>query len=329
MNSAATKLLRVDDIQGCWAIIPTPATADASDVNATFTVDLDETARIVEGMIAAGVDGILSLGTLGECGALNWEEKSAFIDKMVETAAGRVPVFVGTSSLSTRQTIWETREAQRFGANGTMVGPPMWNKPDVPMAVQFFKDLANAVPDMAICVYANTFVFKFDFPPSFWAGVANIPQVIMAKTATHGTYLRDSNAAQGKVRVMPMDSEYCPAARMMPETCTAFWSSSASCGPAPAVALRDIVNEAKETNDWSRAWELTAKMTQAVLPIICYGDMVAFQENNVALEKVRFNVAGWMNAGPNRPPHQVIPDNIIQLASQGGEAWAALQAEYE
>lgn len=323
------QLLTVDDIHGCWAIIPTPAKSNGSDITATDTVDLLETARIIEAMIAAGVDGILSLGTLGECGALSWEEKSAFIATMVKTAAGRVPVFVGTTSLSTKQTIWETREACKLGADGTMVGPPMWNKPDVAMAVQFFKDLAAAVPEMAICVYANNFVFKFDFPPAFWAGVADIPQVIMAKTATHGTYLRDSGACQGKLRIMPMDAEYCAAARMQPETATAFWSSSASCGPAPAVALRDIVAEAKRTHDWKRAWQLTGKMTQAVLPIICYGDMVAFQENNVALEKGRFNVAGWLKAGPNRPPHQLVPENIREFARLGGEAWAALQKEYE
>jgi len=322
------KLLTVDDIHGCWAIIPTPTKPNGSDLNATDTVDLEETARVIEGMIAAGVDGILSLGTLGECGALSWEEKSAFISTMVKTAAGRVPIFVGTTTLSTRETIRQTRAAYDLGADGTMVGPPMWNKPDVGMAVQFFKDLAEAVPEMAICVYANPFVFKFDFPPPFWAGVADIPQVIMAKTATHGTYLRDSGAAKGKVRIMPMDAEFTPAARMAPETATAFWSSSASCGPAPAVALRDIVAEAKKTHDWSKAWELTGKMTQAVLPIICYGDMVAFQENNVALEKLRFNVAGWMNAGPIRPPHHVVPDKIKEFARLGGEAWAALQKEY-
>lgn len=326
--TAPRKLLTVEDIKGCWAIIPTPATPDAGDINASFTVDLDETARAIEAMIQAGVDGILSLGTLGECGALTWDEKSAFIAKMVETAAGRVPIFAGTSSLSTRQTIWETREAYKLGATGTMIGPPMWNKPDAAMAVQFFKDVSSAVPEMAICVYANTFVFKFDFPPPFWAGIADIPQVVMAKTATHGTYLRDVAGCQGKIRILPMDSEYVPAARMSPETAVAFWSSSASCGPAPAVALRDIVIEAKQTHDWQKALELMGKMNQAVLPIICYGDMVAFQENNVTLEKHRMNVAGWMKAGPNRPPHHVEQEKYREFARIGGEAWAALQKEY-
>ena len=245
--------LSAADIKGAWAIIPTPAKANASDWRATDTVDLDETARAVDALIASGVDGILSLGTLGECATLTWEEKRSFIATMVEAARGRVPIFAGTSTLSTRETIQQTRTACDLGADGTMLGPPMWNKPDVGTAVQFFKDVAEAVPEMAICVYANPFVFKFDFPPPFWAQVAAIPQVIMAKTASAGTYLRDLGASRGSIRLMPIDAEYYAAARLDPETAVAFWSSSASCGPAPVIALRDMVIEAKKTGDWSKA----------------------------------------------------------------------------
>ena len=320
--------LTAADIKGMWAIIPTPAKDNASDWRATDTVDLDETARVVDAMIAAGADGILSLGTLGECATLNWEEKRAFIATMVETARGRVPIFAGTSTLSTRETIQQTRAAYDIGADGTMLGPPMWNKPDVGTAVQFFKDVAEAVPEIAICVYANPFVFKFDFPPPFWAQVAAIPQVIMAKTASAGTYLRDLGASRGNIRLMPIDAEYYTAARLDPETAIAFWSSSASCGPAPVIALRDMVAEAKKSGDWSKAKALTGKITAAIMPTIAMGDMNEFQMHNIALEKGRMDVAGWLKAGPHRPPHHVVPDRIKEFGRLGGEAWAALQKEY-
>ena len=124
MSQRKTRLTAAD-IKGAWAIIPTPATPNASDWRATNTVDLDETARVVEAMIASGIDGILSLGTLGECATLNWEEKRSFIATMVEIARGRVPIFAGTSSLNPRQKILETRGAFDLGADGTMIGPPM------------------------------------------------------------------------------------------------------------------------------------------------------------------------------------------------------------
>ena len=74
----------------------------------------------------------------------------------------------------------------------------MWNKPDTGSAIQFYKDVAQAVPGMPLCVYANPFVFKFDFPTPFWTQAAEIPQIVCAKTATAATYLRDQRASRGR-----------------------------------------------------------------------------------------------------------------------------------
>lgn len=327
MSNNKTRMT-VADVQGAWAIIPTPATEKASDWREANTVDLDATAQAVEGLIAAGMDGILTLGTLGECGSLTWEEKKSFMATVTETARGRVPVFAGTSSLNTRETIFQTRAAEDIGMNGTMVGPPMWNTPDTAMAVRFYRELAEAVPGMAICIYANPFVFKFDFPRPFWAQVAEIPQVIMAKVAGYATLLADLRLSRGNIRLMPIDAEYYGAARLAPEQCTAFWSSSAACGPAPAIALRDLVAQARSDGDWSKAEVLSQEIGAAVLPIVCYGDMASFQVHNVALEKGRMNAAGWMKAGPNRPPYHGVPEHIAKYAETGGEMWAALQKKY-
>ena len=65
--SKSKPLIVTEQVTGAWAIMPTPAKPNASDWREQNTVDLDETARVIEGLIAAGVDGILALGTLGEC----------------------------------------------------------------------------------------------------------------------------------------------------------------------------------------------------------------------------------------------------------------------
>nr|BAD34446.1 hypothetical protein [Sphingomonas sp. A4]BAE93948.1 hypothetical protein [Sphingomonas sp. A4] len=139
----------VADVQGVWAIMPTPSKPNAEDPNARDTVDLDETTRVVKALIDSGANGILTLGSLGEVATLTWDEKRDFMKALVEVAGGRVPVFGGTSTLSTRTTIDETRAARDIGVDGTMVGPPMWCAPDVPTAVQFYRDLAEACPDMS------------------------------------------------------------------------------------------------------------------------------------------------------------------------------------
>jgi trans-o-hydroxybenzylidenepyruvate hydratase-aldolase len=328
MKHMARSRLTAADISGAWAIIPTPAKPDAADWRAVDTVDLDEAARAVEALITAGVDGILSLGTLGECAALSLAEKREFIAVIVAAARGRVPVFAGSTALGTREAIEQTRLARDLGADGVMAGPSMWNQPDVAAAVTFYRDVAEAVPELPICVYANPFVFKFQFPPAFWAQVAEIPQVIMAKTASAATYLRDQKAARCKIRLMPIDAEYYAAARLDPQTAVAFWSSSAACGPAPVVALRDLISQAKQDGDWAAALALTDKMAAALLPVIAYGDWEQFQMYNVALEKTRMDEAGWMKAGPNRPPYHIVPERITEFGRIAGREWAALHAEY-
>ena len=318
------KLLTVGDIHGAWAIMPTPATDGASDWRAQDTVDLDETARAVEGLVAAGIDGILSLGTLGECATLTWEEKKKFIATAAEAARGRVPFFAGTTTLSTRETIRQTREAYDLGADGTMLGLPMWCAADLPTAVRFYRDVAAACPDMAICVYANTVAFRFPFLSEFWAQVSEIPQVVMAKYGTTAGIANDLAASKKRIRLMPIDMEYCSAAQVDPEAITAFWSSGAVCGPDLAVRLRDEVARAKATNDWTAAKELTDAVGKTVWSLIPQGDFQEFNKYNIGLEKERMNAGGWMKAGPCRPPYIFVPEEYLEGARASGRGWAEL-----
>jgi trans-o-hydroxybenzylidenepyruvate hydratase-aldolase len=316
--------LTVADIQGAWAIMPTPAKADASDWRSESTVDIDETIRAVEGLIAGGIDGILSLGTFGEGATLTWEEKREFMGAVVETVRGRIPFFGGTTSLNTRETIRQTREAYDLGVDGTMLGLPMWCKTDVRTAVQYFRDVTEAVPAMAICLYANPEAFKFDYPRAFWAQVSEIPQVVCAKYLTIAQLFTDLKLTKGRIRFLTTDGDHYPASRIDPEQCTAFWSSGASCGPSVATRLRDEVRKAKQSGDWEAAKELAEAVKAALAPLFPRGDVNEFHKYNIALEKARIDAAGWMKAGPCRPPYHLTPEDYLESARRAGIAWAEL-----
>lgn len=326
------ELMTVDQVQGAWAIMSTPAKANASDWRAENTVDLDETSRVVEQLISSGVNGILSLGTLGECATLTWEEKSAFMRTIVETARGRVPVFSGTSSLSTRETVRQTRAAREIGVDGVMAGPPMWCAPDVPTAVQFYRDLAEACPDTAICVYANTEAFRFEFPRPFWAQVSELPQVITAKYIGIGMLLPDLQVSQKRIRFLPLDLDYYGAARLDPEFCSAFWTSGAVCGPNPVMRLRDLVDKARSSGasaDWAEAHKLTGAIAQTYQTLFPNGSFKEFSMYNIGIEKARMDAAGWMKAGPCRPPYHLVPEQHLEGARESGRRWAKLHKSLE
>jgi trans-o-hydroxybenzylidenepyruvate hydratase-aldolase len=319
--------LTVADIKGAWAIIPTPAKDNASDWRADNTVDLDETARVVEELIKAGVDGILSLGTLGECATLTWDEKRAFMATVVEAARGRVPYFGGTSSLNTRETARQTRAAHDLGVSGTMLGPPMWCYPDLATTLQFYRDVAEAAPEMAICVYANPEAFKFDFPRPFWAQVIQIPQVVAAKIVGIATLEADLRLTKGQIRLLPVDSNYHAAARIAPDECIGFWSGGALCGPAVTIKLRDEVAAAKKSGDWKAAKKLAEAIAAASAKLIPNGNFAEFSKYNIGLEKARMNAAGWIKAGPCRPPYHLVPENYLEGARESGKMLAKLHAE--
>nr|WP_183614838.1 dihydrodipicolinate synthase family protein [Novosphingobium hassiacum] len=321
-------MLRASDVQGAWAIIPTPAASDAEDWNVDFSVDLDETARAVDQMAAAGVDGIFSLGTFGEGATLTAREKRAFIGTVVETLRGRVPFFGGATSLNTRESIQQMREARDIGVDGVMLGLPMWCQPDLPTAVRFYQDVTAAVPDLAICIYANPEAFKFDFPRPFWSQMAELPQVICSKYLGIANLVADLRLVKGRIRLMPSDGNFYGAARVDPENCTAFWSSGASCGPNVSLRLRDVIRAAIRTGDWGEAKRVSEDVAMAVRPLFPNGSFAEFSKYNIGLEKERMNAAGWLKAGPTRPPYHLVPEPFLNSAREAGRLWSSLSKQY-
>ena len=60
-------MITAQELKGALAIMPTPAKEGAERLDATNTVDLDETARLAESLVRDGANGIMALGTMGEC----------------------------------------------------------------------------------------------------------------------------------------------------------------------------------------------------------------------------------------------------------------------
>jgi hypothetical protein len=96
-------MLTKDDIKGVAVMVPTPTKEGAEGWDVADSVDLEETARMVDNYIRAGIGVIAACGTTGECAALLWEEKRAFIDTIVQVARKRVPVFAGATALGTKE----------------------------------------------------------------------------------------------------------------------------------------------------------------------------------------------------------------------------------
>ena len=118
------------------------------------TLDLDGTARVLDYLVDADVDGVCVLANYSEQFSLTDDERQAVARRALEHAAGRVPVIVTTSHYSARVTAQRSRAAQDMGAAMVMVMPPFFGATlavPPPLVIEYFKRVAAAI-DIPIMV---------------------------------------------------------------------------------------------------------------------------------------------------------------------------------
>lgn len=313
-------------MKGLYAIIPTPAKESAARVDAVDTVDLVETERLVNQMIKDGASGFIILGTTGECATLTKSEYQAFADCVLSTVNKRVPTIAGTSALGTHEIAERIRFVRERGAAGTLLGLPMWQPVTRDMAVNFYARMSETFPDFPIMAYANQRAFRFKFDLEFWRAVAQkAPTVVAAKHSKTATFVDFLAATEGRIQFVPHQSSAYKFAQLVPGSTTACWSTAASCGPEPAVAMINAIL----AGDMVRAGAIAEDIKYASDPL---KDIVAqpdvFASYTIQIEKIRMNEAGYCKAGPVRPPYDVIPDDFAEAARESGRRWASIRSKY-
>jgi len=159
-------------------------------------LDEDALRRLVEEQIAAGVDGLVPVGTTGESPTLTNDEHLRVIEVVIEAAAKRVPVIAGTGSNSTHEAIEMSIAAKRAGADGLLLVTPYYNRPGQEHMYRHFRAIMQAasLPTVVYNVPSRT---ASDLLPETIERLAEMPELVGVKEAT-GSALR---AAQIIARV--------------------------------------------------------------------------------------------------------------------------------
>lgn len=115
--------------------------------NADGDIMYEDFAKLVAWHIDMGADTIVVAGDNGESWSLSLEERGKLAATAVKTAAGRVPVVMGASAISAKQTIAYAESAANAGVTGLMIGPQYYvMKATTKELVQRFQTLTKAVP---------------------------------------------------------------------------------------------------------------------------------------------------------------------------------------
>jgi 4-hydroxy-tetrahydrodipicolinate synthase len=161
--------------QGLFTALVTPFKAGA--------VDEDALVRLVEHQIAAGVNGLLPVGTTGETATLSHAEHRRVVEVTVAVAGGRVPVIAGCGSNCTAEAIELMHHAKTVGADAALVVTPYYNRPSQEGLYRHYAALNEAV-QLPLFVYNVPSRTAGDITNDTLARLAALPNIIGIKDAT-------------------------------------------------------------------------------------------------------------------------------------------------
>ena len=146
-------------------------------------VDYDKLGELVQYHIDNGTNAIIPCGTTGESPTLTHREHGEVIGKVIEAAAGRIPVIAGTGSNNTSEAVSMTRHAKETGADGSLIITPYYNKPTQQGIYEHYKAILEEV-DIPIIIYNVPSRTGVSISAETVARLAEFDNIVAIKEAT-------------------------------------------------------------------------------------------------------------------------------------------------
>ncbi|WP_428641368.1 4-hydroxy-tetrahydrodipicolinate synthase [Roseibium sp.] len=146
-------------------------------------LDFEALERLVEWHIDEGSHGLVAVGTTGESPTVSKDGHKEVIRRVVEFAAGRIPVIAGTGSNATAQSLDMLQFAENAGADGALIVTPYYNKPNQAGLLSHYKVLHDNT-NIPIILYNIPGRCVIDILPETMAEMARWPRIVGVKDAT-------------------------------------------------------------------------------------------------------------------------------------------------
>ena len=160
-------------------IIPamiTPLSADE-------TVNETALRALINHLIAGGVHAVFAVGTTGEFYGLTEDEKRVVFEITVDETAGRVPVYAGTSGITTRECIRVARLAEKAGVDALSVLTPMFISPNQRELTEHYRKVA-AETSLPVVLYNNVPKTGVTITPDTVAELAEVENIVGIKDSS-------------------------------------------------------------------------------------------------------------------------------------------------
>lgn len=151
-----------------------------------FSLDIDATAKVLDGLIRDGVSGLIICGTVGENTSLTTSEKIEIMEAAKSVAAGRVPVICGIAEFTSEFAVNTAKEAAKVGVDGIMVMPALVYSSKPHETAQHFRTVSKAT-DLPVMIYNNPPIYKNDVTPDVVATLVDCETIVCFKESSGDT----------------------------------------------------------------------------------------------------------------------------------------------
>ena len=151
-----------------------------------YSLDIEATQRVIEGLLRDGVSGLIVCGTVGENCSLSRAEKISVMSAAKEVVRGRVPLIAGIAEFTTDFAIETAREARKVGVDGIMVMPALVYSSKPHETVAHYEGVAQAT-DLPIMVYNNPPIYRTDVTPEILTALAGSETIVAFKDSSGDT----------------------------------------------------------------------------------------------------------------------------------------------
>lgn len=146
-------------------------------------IDIPLFEKNLAAQLDAGISGIVLGGTLGEASVLTEPEKAELLRVTRNLCSGKIPVILNIAEGSTREAVSKAQAAEKQGADGLMLLPPMRYKADDRETVEFFRTIAKST-GLPIMIYNNPVDYRIMVTLEMFDQLAEVSNIQAIKEST-------------------------------------------------------------------------------------------------------------------------------------------------
>lgn len=160
-------------------VMPAMTTAFTEDDR----LDLDTLGINLRAQLNAGVSGIILGGTLGEASTLSEDEKGTLVQYAVGELSGSIPVICNIAEQATAAAVRAAQLAEKQGAQGLMLLPPMRYRATDREVIAYFEAVARET-SLPVMIYNNPVDYRIEVTPGMFEVLLKHENIQAVKEST-------------------------------------------------------------------------------------------------------------------------------------------------